>query len=78
MMIRPNKFTDLNNCLISIAAEILTFLKNRSVVKLSDLDSYFSKKYSIESDEYKYAFDFLYATGCIDYKDLTDEVILLK
>ena len=77
-MIRPNKFTDLNNCLISISAEILEFLKNRSVVKLSDLDLYFSKKLSIESDEYKYAFDLLYATGCIDYKELTDEVILLK
>lgn len=77
-MIRPNKFTDLNNCLISIAAEILAFLKNRSVAKFSDLDAYFSKKFSIESDEYKYALDLLYAMGCIDYKDLTDEVVLLK
>lgn len=76
-MIHPNKFTDLENSLVTVSSRILAFLKNRTKISYDELGTQFSSSISIESDEYKYAIDLLFCLGLLDYDDEKDEVYLI-
>ncbi len=78
-MIKPNKFLDLDNCMINIATEIIKLLSEKKAITYSALYSKLNEKFPI-SLEYNFlpSIDFLYLFGIIKYSPETDSLELIK
>ena len=71
-MIKPNKFLDLDSCIINISGEITKILLQRNSIKYNDLYD--------EGFEYKLlpAIDFLFLLGVLKYSPSTDSLELIR
>lgn len=78
MYLTPNKFMDLNLCMLKIGAEILKILLDKNKIKYSQLYTKFEEKYK-ENTEYIFipALNFLFLLGKIKYKIKTDIIELI-
>ena len=71
-MIKPNKFLDLDSCIINISGEITKILLQRNSIKYNDIYD--------EGFEYKLlpAIDFLFLLGVLKYSPSTDSLELIR
>lgn len=78
-MIKPNKFLDLESCVINISGEITKILLKYNSIKYDKLYDILKDKYN-EGFEYNFlpAIDFLFLLGVIEYSPSTDSLELIK
>ena len=78
-MIKPNKFLDLDSCIINISGEITKILLQRNSIKYNDLYEILKNIYD-EGFEYKLlqAIDFLFLLGVLKYSPSTDSLELIR
>lgn len=78
-MIKPNKFLDLESCVINIAGEITKILLKYKTIKYKDLYDILDEIYD-EEFEYKLlpSIDFLFLLGVLNYSPITDSLELVK
>lgn len=78
-MIKPTKFLDLDNCLISVVTDILEILLRDKSVPYNYLYEVLKKKYKKKLDYiFLPSIDFLFLIGKLNYSPSTDclELIL--
>lgn len=74
-MIKPTKFLNLDNCVISISKDILQMLLNNKSIPYNHLYEELKIKYNYNADfEYNFlpSLDFLFLLGKISYSSSTD------
>ncbi|WP_294405788.1 ABC-three component system middle component 8 [uncultured Clostridium sp.] len=78
-MIKPTKFLDLDNCVISIASKILQILSSQKSITYTNLLVLFKNDLN---DNFEYnllpAIDFLFLLGLIDYSPNSDSLELIQ
>jgi len=71
-MIKPTKFLNLNNCVLKIASEIISLMKQDKTISYTLLYNTLKNKY----DDFDYMFlpslDFLFLLGIIKYTPSSD------
>lgn len=75
-MIRPTKYLDLNSCVLRVAAEILSILRDEGAVPLDELDGRVRR--AVGNDA-RFTFlpgmSLLFLLGRMDYDGQTDTVV---
>lgn len=78
-MIRPTKFLDLDNCVISIASKIIKILLLHQNITYTELLNIF--KYDL-NDNFEYnllpAIDLLFLLGLVEYSPISDSLELIQ
>lgn len=78
-MIKPHKFLDLDNCVISLSALILRILKENKIMKYDEL---YNIIYKNKGEKIKYSFifalDFLFLLGKLQYYADNDTLELIE
>lgn len=77
-MIKPHKYLDLKNCVISVSALMLKIMQENRIIKYDELFDYVIKA---NGDNVKYIFvpalDFLFLLGKIEYYQESDSLELI-
>jgi hypothetical protein len=77
-MIRPSKYMDLENCVLSVAATIISVLKESLAMSISELDETIQVRIGKDARfNFFHSINFLYVTGKIDYDDGSDKIVLV-
>lgn len=78
-MLRPNKYLNINKCVVTVSAYVLKELKDVPVIPLIELRE---KIFYKLGDDVKYNFDyalrFLFLLGKIDYNQENDVLELIE
>ena len=77
-MIRPSKYMDLENCVLSVAATIISVLKESLAMSISELDETIQVRIGKDARfNFFQSMNLLYVTGKIDYDDDSDKIVLV-
>ena len=78
-MIKPHKYLDINNSLLSVGAEVLKIIMNQRIIRISDLELELKKVKGEQSLEFLMpSLCLLYTVNKIEYHQKIDSIEYLQ